>query len=229
MDAGCGTGIWAIDFADAHPEAEVIGIDLAPVQPHNVPPNLTFEIDDLEQEWTFSRKFDYIHSQLMTGGIQDWPRYIGQSFNFLESGGYLEVQDIDLVIRCDDGSLPTNSTLVRWHNYMHDAGSKMGFPLDQISNVANMMRDAGFVDVVATPHKWPINTWPKDRKYKEVGKWVSENFNWGAESMSLALFTRGLGWSVDEVRVFAAALRADLRNTKLHAYWNFWVVYGRRP
>jgi trans-aconitate methyltransferase len=85
MDAGCGTGIWAIDFADAHPEAEVIGIDLAPVQPHNVPPNLTFEIDDLEQEWTFSRKFDYIHSQLMTGGIQDWPRYIGQSFKCVAS------------------------------------------------------------------------------------------------------------------------------------------------
>ena len=51
LDAGCGTGIWAIDFgmvmfsvriartnsdyiADAHPETEVLGVDLAPVQPH---------------------------------------------------------------------------------------------------------------------------------------------------------------------------------------------------
>jgi hypothetical protein len=112
---------------------------------------------------------------------------------------------------------------------MHDAATKMGFPLDKIADVPEMMSDAGFVDIVATPFKWPINTWPKDRKYKEIGKWVSENFNWGAESMSLALFTRGLGWSVDEVRVFAAALRADLRNPKLHAYWNVWVVHGRRP
>jgi ubiquinone/menaquinone biosynthesis C-methylase UbiE len=34
LDAGCGTGIWAMDFADSHPETEVIGVDLAPVQPH---------------------------------------------------------------------------------------------------------------------------------------------------------------------------------------------------
>lgn len=166
---------------------------------------------------------------MMIGGFSDWPRFISQCFNFLETDGYLEIHDIDLVIKCDDGSLPTNSALVRWHNYMHDGASKAGFPLDRISYVPEMMRKAGFVDIVSVPHKWPINTWPKDKKYKELGKWVSENFNWGAESMSLALFTRALGWSVQEVQVFAAALRADLRNRKLHAYWNFYTIHGRRP
>ncbi|KAF1918679.1 S-adenosyl-L-methionine-dependent methyltransferase [Ampelomyces quisqualis] len=229
LDVGCGTGIWAIDFADAHPEIEVLGVDLAPVQPHNVPPNLSFEIDDLEQDWTFSRKFDYIHSQMMCGAFTDWPRYIDQCFEFLEPGGHLELHDIDLVIRCDDGSLPTNSTLVRWHNYMHDGAQKAGFPLDAVSHVPDMMQRSGFVDVVATPVKWPINTWPKDKKFKELGKWVSENFNWGAESMCLALFTRALGWSIEEVQVFAAAMRADLKNRKLHAYWNFWIIHGRKP
>jgi hypothetical protein len=28
LDVGTGTGIWAIDFADAHPESSVIGVDL---------------------------------------------------------------------------------------------------------------------------------------------------------------------------------------------------------
>ncbi|EAT81458.2 hypothetical protein SNOG_10959 [Parastagonospora nodorum SN15] len=162
-----------MEATDAHPETEVLGVDLAPVQPHNVPPNLNFEIDDLEQDWTFSRKFNYIHSQMMIGAFSDWPRYISQCFNFLETDGYLEVHDIDLVIKCDDGSLPTNSALVRWHNYMHDGASKAGFPLDRISYVPEMMRKAGFVDIVSVPHKWPINTWPKDKKFKELGKWVS--------------------------------------------------------
>ena len=34
LDLGTGTGIWAIDYAFNHPEAEVIGLDLSPIQPN---------------------------------------------------------------------------------------------------------------------------------------------------------------------------------------------------
>ena len=154
---------------------------------------------------------------------------VNELSSHLEDGGYLEVHDIDFVIKCDDGTLPTNSSLVRWHTYMHDAAAKAQFPLDAISHVPTMMRGAGFTDVTAIPIKWPINSWPKDKKHKELGRWVSENFAWGCESMSLALFTRALSWSVEEVQVFMAGVRQDLRNRKFHAYWNFWIVYGKRP
>ena len=33
LDLGTGTGIWAIGMADSHPEAQVIGVDLSPIQP----------------------------------------------------------------------------------------------------------------------------------------------------------------------------------------------------
>ena len=33
LDLGTGSGIWAIEYADAHPEADVTGVDLSPVQP----------------------------------------------------------------------------------------------------------------------------------------------------------------------------------------------------
>lgn len=112
---------------------------------------------------------------------------------------------------------------------MHEAANIAGFPLDAIAHVPDMMRGAGFEDVVAQPVKWPINTWPRDPKHKELGRWAMENFSWGCESMSLALFTRVLGWTHDEVRVLMALVRRDLRNKKIHAYWNFWIVYGRRP
>jgi hypothetical protein len=41
--------------------AEVIATDLSPIQETFVPPNLSFLIDDCEEEWTFSNGFDFIH------------------------------------------------------------------------------------------------------------------------------------------------------------------------
>ena len=32
-----------------------------------------------------------------------------------------------------------------------------------------------------------------------------------------------------ELEVFMACVRLDLMNRKFHAYWNFWIVYGKRP
>jgi hypothetical protein len=37
----------------------------------SVPPNCSFEIDDLEKEWTWSKKFDLIFSRMMTGSFAD--------------------------------------------------------------------------------------------------------------------------------------------------------------
>lgn len=64
LDLGTGTGIWAIEVADKLPSATVIGTDIAPVQPEWVPPNCTFQIDDVEEDWTFDgERFDYIHNR----------------------------------------------------------------------------------------------------------------------------------------------------------------------
>jgi methylase of polypeptide subunit release factors len=37
LDVGTGTGIWAIDAGDLFPSAEVIGVDLSPIQPNWMP------------------------------------------------------------------------------------------------------------------------------------------------------------------------------------------------
>lgn len=45
-----------------------------------VAPNLKFEIDDIEEEWTWSRPFDYIHSRHMTSSLADWKEYITKCY-----------------------------------------------------------------------------------------------------------------------------------------------------
>ena len=47
-------------------------------QTNRVPPNVRFEIDDVEEPWTYHQKFDYIHCRFMGNGIKDWPKLLGQ-------------------------------------------------------------------------------------------------------------------------------------------------------
>ncbi|KAH9204396.1 S-adenosyl-L-methionine-dependent methyltransferase [Leptodontidium sp. 2 PMI_412] len=97
LDIDTGTGIWAIDFADEHPETKVLGVDLSPSQPSFTPPNFAFcygwpEIDDLEESWTFSEKFDLIYSRMMIGSVADFPRLYRQYFDNLSNGGWIETK-----------------------------------------------------------------------------------------------------------------------------------------
>lgn len=80
LDIGAGSGIWAIEFGDLYPSAQVIGVDLSANLPNYVPLNVQFEVEDVEEAWTFSQPFDYIHSRYMVGAIRDWPKLMSQCF-----------------------------------------------------------------------------------------------------------------------------------------------------
>ncbi|KAJ4179011.1 hypothetical protein NW767_014713 [Fusarium falciforme] len=80
------------------------------------------------------------------------------------------------------------------------------------------MAEVGFVDVKETPFKWPTNRWPKDRRFKELGDWSNVNTNDSLQGLSMALFTRHLGWTPEEVGVFLVDVRKDLDNPSIHAY-----------
>jgi hypothetical protein len=53
---------------------------------------------------------------------------------------------------------------------------------------------------------------------KTTGLWQRENSFLGLET-SLAIFTRALGWSKEEVDVFLIGVRDNIKDTKIHAYW----------
>jgi SAM-dependent methyltransferase len=80
LDIGTGTGIWAMEIGDEFPNADVVANDLSPIQPRWVPPNVHFEIDDAEADWTYSQPFDFIHCRTMAGSIKDWPKLFRQCY-----------------------------------------------------------------------------------------------------------------------------------------------------
>ena len=90
--------------------------------------------------------------------------------------------------------------------------------MDEAAKYKSYLESAGFVDVVERRFKWPINEWPKDPHHKEIGAWVRENLDTGVDGLLMALFTRFLGWSPEEVTVFSAQVRLALRNRNVHGY-----------
>ncbi|KAK0721884.1 S-adenosyl-L-methionine-dependent methyltransferase [Lasiosphaeria miniovina] len=66
LDMGAGTGTWAIGYAHAYPEAEVIGVDLSPIFPEWIPRNVQFVVDDLEDEWNWTKRFDFIVARFLS-------------------------------------------------------------------------------------------------------------------------------------------------------------------
>lgn len=82
LDLGTGTGIWTMEMGDAYPGSEFLGNDLSPVQPTWTPPNVKFEVDDIESEWAFGStpRFDFIFARALTFAIGDYPKLIQQAY-----------------------------------------------------------------------------------------------------------------------------------------------------
>ncbi|KAK6207612.1 hypothetical protein QIS74_12693 [Colletotrichum tabaci] len=229
LDLGTGTGLWAIEFGDEHPEAEVIGVDIVPPQVEFVPPNVFFEIDDIDETWTYSKPFDYIHSRMMTSSISDWKKYIQKCFNHLEPNGYLELQEADLFPQSDDGTLKPDAAIIQSCENVQKACTIFGRPFASIPDLATIMTEVGFEDVVLTKNKWPMNSWPKDQHYKTLGTWSLENYLQGIEGWTMPAFTKGLGWTKDQVQVFLIDVRNEMKDRTIHAYWPVYSIYGRKP
>lgn len=137
----------------------------------------------------------------------------------LEPGGYLEMEDVGLPVKSDDRTLSDDAWLVKMSHLTVEAAEKFGRPINLAWKYKEMMEAAGFVNVSMNYFKWPSNLWPREKKFKEMGRWNHANIDSGLEGLVLAYFTRGLGMSKEEAMTMCAAARAELKDRKIHAYW----------
>ncbi|SPO04373.1 related to methyltransferase [Cephalotrichum gorgonifer] len=231
VDIGTGTGSWAIDFADDHPNVEVIGTDISPIQSTWVPTNLKFEMDDCTLDWTFSpNSLDYVHMRLLVGSIKDWEALFREAYKALTPGGWLESHECNAVYECDDDSVQETSALGQWGKLFAEFGRSIGRSFtvlpDGIQRKA--MEAAGFVEISEADFKTPIGSWPKDPQLKEIGQYAQHVVEADTEGYILYPAT-ALGWSREEVTVFAAHVRRELYSPKTHPWYRQKVVLGRKP
>ncbi|KAM5348611.1 hypothetical protein ACJ41O_008435 [Fusarium nematophilum] len=220
------------DMADEFPSAEVIGTDISPTQPSWVPPNLGFQIDDAQLDWTFEpNSFDFIHVRFMYGAIDDWPKLYRQMYTFLKPGGWFQHIEPDILSRCGNpDSVEGTNTFKQWAQLFYDAGDKFGrtFRLTDMKMEENA-RNTGFVDVSHQIFNIPYGYWPKDKRLKQLGQYVGLYLDLSLDGFALYPIGEVLGWSFEEVNVLVAKMRAAIRNQNNWASSDIHMVYGRKP
>ncbi|KIX97333.1 uncharacterized protein Z520_06785 [Fonsecaea multimorphosa CBS 102226] len=230
LDVGTGTGIWAIDFADQFPSAIVTGTDLSPIQPDWVAPNCRFVIEDCTGEWSFApNRFDYIHVRCLFGSVADWPTFYQEVYAHLKPGGWFEQVEYSVDWIADDDSIPEGHIFRKSSALYIEAGEKNGKTFRILDLQKDYVQKAGLINVTEKRYKMPLGPWAKDKKLKEIGRWHLLEANQGLEGWTLALFTRVLGWTLDEVQVFMAQVRQGFKDRSVHAYTRVSVVYGQKP
>ncbi|KXX74046.1 Demethylmenaquinone methyltransferase [Madurella mycetomatis] len=231
LDVGTGTGLWAIDFGDKYPTAEVIGTDLSPIQPGWVPPNVMFQIDDCTQEWTFeANSFDFVHMRWLFGSIKDWDELYAQAYRALKPGGWIESHEASVIFHSDDGSVNDKTAMGKFGQFFIDGGKKMGRSMTIVEDGIQRkgIEAAGFVNIHEEDIKSPFGDWPKDPKMKEIGSFqrlATSNDTAG----SMHYMGNLLGWSPEEVIVYAANLRREFRSPHIHAYYMQKIVWAQKP
>jgi len=231
LDIGTGTGIWAIDFADEYPNAQIEGTDLSPIQPAWCPPNVRFVVDDVLDVWTYPKShFDYIHCRSLVGSIPDWKTLIQKAYDHLKPGGYFEFQDADgnECLYSEDRTYDSSHPLAKVMHHMVTAADKVGQPWVVLPHILDYFRDAGFEIVKHDKLRMPIGTWPKDKRQKNIGAHGIVLTKNSIEPHALALLTRVLGMSEGDARKIIKDAITGI-NARTHLIMRLESIVVRKP
>ncbi|KAL8634072.1 hypothetical protein Q9189_000318 [Teloschistes chrysophthalmus] len=207
LEIGTGTGDWAVAVAERFPNAEITATDITCFQPTDVPPNVFFEIDDAQEQWTYTEPFDFIHIRGLAGAFSNWPAVYAQAYQHLQTNGVLEVADFGTITL---GEPTADSYLSIYNGACASAAEKSGYPLGLDHMKKSVIENAGLSIGKSRTFDVPLGTWASDPRKKVAGKMALIATLEGLESTSLRLLTRHMDWKVEDVRDLCGKVQGEL-------------------
>ncbi|KAG5974976.1 hypothetical protein E4U55_007915 [Claviceps digitariae] len=227
LDIGTGTGIWVVEVGDRYPSAHVCGIDLTPIQPEWVPANVSFLVDDCQLDW-IERNVDLAHFRFMVIILKDIATVLGHAFESLRPGGWIELQELQGIPLCDDGTMPDDDPVKCLYDTAGSAYEKFGMSTTLPAELEPFLREAGFENIHCQIMKVPIGPWAKDRTMRVVGLYQKMAVLDFLPTLSGRPF-KALGMSDAEGEVAIAMARKGLDNANAHRYFNYYFWYAQKP
>ncbi|KAJ4212578.1 hypothetical protein NW759_011615 [Fusarium solani] len=227
-DLGTGTGIWAIEMGDKYPSAEVLGLDLSPIQPCWVPPNVKFLVDDVEDEWLNGDDFDFVHLRNMIPILKSPVLLLKQAYANMKPGAWVELQDVDGQVHTDDDTIPEDWPLKRFTECLVQAFAQFETNAHAAVFGGQYLAEAGFVNIQHNYIKLPYGTWPKDKAMRLVGMYYRTACEEFFPAVGALHFPK-MGWEKNEMEIFFAECRKSMRDPRVHAYGKMHFWSGQKP
>ena len=128
------------------------------------------------------------------------------------------MQDIYFKPHSNDGTTDGTS-LEKWTDLLIQGAAKTGRDWHCTPHYAQWFKEVGFEDVVENNFAWPVNTWPKGRKRKTMGLGILTTALEGMNVTSMAMLTRFLGMSSEEVELLLVDVKREAKNKAIHTYY----------
>ncbi|KAL5489878.1 hypothetical protein ACEPAI_4710 [Sanghuangporus weigelae] len=233
LDIGCGSGIWAIQIADEFPDVEIIGCDLAPIQPDMVPPNCDFELWDAQLNPYPDEYFDVVHARGVHTGIRNYPLFLEEIARVLAPGGLIILVESE-IRALTEGKTPIDAGprggAPGWHAFWEQyrrclQGNHIDTTVPTRLGALVRVTDA-FEEIVAQEATLPVGFWPKDDNMLAVGEhaWMDhDRFVPGVRPLFL-----NYGLSEFRVKILVEDAQQDLYYPLTRPYTCVHVSHARK-
>ncbi|KAJ0426853.1 hypothetical protein BJY00DRAFT_297823 [Aspergillus carlsbadensis] len=213
---------WTSKTEDRYPGARISAIDPDCAWVHPTRFTVYHELEPADGGgWPFTARqaFHYIRGFALGGMVADYEGLYRNAYRHLLPGGWFEVRENDLQFFID--------------GFGEDKEKEENLIAEAAEKQKAFMEAAGFTEVREEVYKILFGKWMQGEPWTPfIDSTYILHMRHGLECHTLRLFTKSLGWSLEDTMALIRQVQAEIVDEKLNdlrLYTYFRLVVGRKP